>query len=83
MGAMTLRNLDPKVLEALRRRAETEGRSVNALICEILARATDDEERRRRIREQTPRRKALRREILRRSGPGTPSEKIIRRNRGR
>jgi len=35
---MTLRNLEPEVVDALRQRARREGRSLNALICEILTR---------------------------------------------
>ena len=54
MGAMTIRNLDPKAAEVLRRRARVEGRSMNDLVVEILCRAAADEERRRRMREQRP-----------------------------
>ena len=37
MGAMTVRNLDPKVAEVLRQRARAEGRSMNDLVVEILS----------------------------------------------
>ena len=83
MGAMTLRNLDPDVVAALRRRASREGRSLNALICEILTREARNDERRERIRAQRPRVEALREEIRRRYGEGTPSEKLIREDRDR
>ena len=83
MGAMTLRNLDPRVSEILRRRASAEGRSLNALIVDILTRAAQDEERRRRMREQRPRAEKLRRAIRRRHGEGTPSEKLVREGRRR
>ena len=83
MGAMTLRNLDPDVLETLRARAREQGRSLNALICEILARAAEQDERRRRMREQRPRAERLRRATRSRHGPGTPSEKLVREDRRR
>ncbi len=83
MSAMTLRNLDPKVAEILRRRARAEGRSLNVLICDLLTRAAEDDERRRRMRRQRPRAELLRRELRRRFGEGTPSEKLIRKDRGR
>jgi len=83
MKAMTLRSLDPKVAETLRRRAQSEGRSLNALIVEILTRAAQEDERRRQIREQAPRRAELRRAIARRHGPGTPSAKLVREDRKR
>lgn len=83
MKAMTLRNLDPDVAATLRRRAREEGRSLNSLICEILTRAAAEEERRRRMREVRPRAEALRREIRRKFGPGTPSEVLIREDRER
>jgi hypothetical protein len=83
MKAMTLRSLDPKVADTLRRRAQAEGRSLNALIVDLLTRAADDTQRRQRIREQTPRRRALRAETQRRFGRGTPSEKLIREDRKR
>lgn len=83
MGAMTLRNLEPEVVEALRLRARREGRSLNALICEILAREARDEERRERMRAQRPRVEALREAIYRRYGEGTPAEKLVREDRGR
>ena len=83
MGATTVRNLDPKVAEALRRRARAEGRSMNDLIIEILSRAVKDEDRRRRMRAQRPRAEKLRRALRRRFGvPTIPSEKLIRENRG-
>ena len=75
MGAVTLRNLDPDVLETLRARAREQGRSLNALICEILARAAEQDERRRRMREQRPPAERLRRATRRSHGPSTPSEK--------
>lgn len=82
MGAMTVRNLDPKVAEALRQRARAEGRSMNDLVVEILSRAADDEERRNRMRAQRPRAEKLRRALRRRFGvPVTPSEKLIREDR--
>jgi plasmid stability protein len=83
MSAMTLRNLDPRVGEILRRRARAEGRSLNALIVDILTRAADEEERRRRMREQRPRAEKLRHAIRRRHGEGTPSEKLVREGRRR
>ena len=83
MPAMTLRNLDPDVVEALRRRAREQGRSLNSLICEILAREADEEIRRERMRQQRPEAEALRERLRRRVGEGTPSEKLIRRDRGR
>jgi plasmid stability protein len=83
MAAMTLRNLEPEVAEALRLRARREGRSLNSLICEILTREARNHERRERSRAQRPRAEALREEIRRRYGEGTPSEKLIREDRGR
>ena len=83
MGAMTLRNLDPQVAATLRRRAAREGRSLNSLICEILAQEADEELRRDRMRAQRPAAKALRRRIKRRFGAGTPSEKLVREDRRR
>jgi plasmid stability protein len=80
---MTLRNLDPAVAQVLRERARAEGRSLNALIVEILTRTAEDEERRRNMRAQRPRAVALRRRIRRRHGPGTPSEKLVREDRRR
>jgi plasmid stability protein len=80
---MTLRNLDPKVTEVLRRRARAEGRSMNDLIVEILSRAAEDDDRRRRMREQRPRAEKLRRALRRRFGKATPSEKLLRENRGK
>jgi plasmid stability protein len=83
MAAMTLRNLEPDVVDALRRRARRDGRSLNALICEILTREARNEERRERSRAQRPRMEALREAIYRRYGEGTPSEKLIREDRRR
>jgi plasmid stability protein len=83
MGAMTLRNLDPEVVDTLRRRARAEGRSLNALICEILTREAHREARRERSRAQRPRAEALRRAIHRRHGEGTPAEKLVREDRKR
>jgi plasmid stability protein len=83
MGAMTVRNLDPKVAAVLRERARAEGRSMNDLVVEILTRAADDDDRRRRMRQQRPRAEKLRRALRRRFGvPTTPSEKLIREDRG-
>jgi plasmid stability protein len=83
MKAMTLRNLDPQVAETLRRRARAEGRSLNAIVLDILTRAAADEERRARIRAQRPRAERLRRETRRRFGRGTPSERLVREDRRR
>ena len=83
MPAMTLRNLDPKAAEALRRRALREGRSLNALICDILTREAQEELRRERSRAQGSERDSLRRRIKRQFGEGTPSEKLIREDRRR
>ena len=83
MSAMTLRNLEPDVVEALRLRAQREGRSLNALICEILTREARNDERRERSRAQRPRAEGLREEIRRRYGEGTPSEQLIREDRDR
>ena len=83
MSAMTLRNLQPDVLEKLRSRAKAEARSLNSLICDILAREASEEERRQRMRAQRPRVEALREAIRRRHGEGTPSEKLIRQDRRR
>jgi plasmid stability protein len=83
MGAMTLRNLEGHVVDKLRRRARSEGRSLNSLICEILTRAADEEARRERMRAQRPRMEALSRAIERRYGKGTPSEKLVREDRRR
>jgi len=83
MGAMTLRNLDAEVTEALRRRARREGRSLNSLLCEILARAAEDDVRRERMRAQRPQVEALRRRLEKKFGEGTPSERLIREDRRR
>ena len=83
MGAMTIRNLDPKAAEVLRRRARTEGRSMNDLVVEILSRAAADEDRRRRMLEQRTRAERLRRSLRRRFGVPTPSEKLLREDRRR
>jgi plasmid stability protein len=83
MNAMTLRNLPPEVVERLRERAAAEGRSLNALICEILTREASEQERRARMRAQRPRLVATREAIRRRFGEGTPSEKLIREDRRR
>jgi hypothetical protein len=80
---MTLRNLDPKVAEVLRRRARVEGRSLNDLIVEILSRAAEDEARRRRMRAQRPRADALRRALRRRFGTVASTEKLLREDRRR
>ncbi|MBM4382588.1 MAG: hypothetical protein FJ091_04380 [Deltaproteobacteria bacterium] len=83
MSAMTLRNLEPDVVEKLRARAKAEHRSLNALICEILRREASAEERRQRMRAQRPRVEALREAIRKKYGPGTPSEKLVRQDRRR
>jgi plasmid stability protein len=83
VAAMTLRNLDPEVTEVLRRRAAVEGRSLNSLLCEILAREADDELRRARMRAQRPKAERLRRRIEVEFGEGTASEKLVRRDRDR
>ena len=83
MGAMLVRNLDPRLAAVLRRRARAEGRSMNDLVVAILSRAADDEERRRRMREQRPRAEKLRRTLRRRFGAPTPSEKLLREDRRR
>jgi len=83
MGAMTLRNLEVDVVEKLRRRARSEGRSLNSLICEILRREANEEARRERMRAQRPRMEALSQTIQRRYGKGTPSEKLLREDRRR
>jgi plasmid stability protein len=83
MGAMTIRNLDPRAADVLRRRARAEGRSMNDLVVEILSRAAADEERRRRMLEQRPRAERLRRSLRRRFGVPTPSEKLLREDRRR
>ena len=83
MPAMTLRNLDPEVVQTLRLRARREGRSLNALICEILTREAHREARRERSRAQRPRVEALREAIYRRYGEGTPAEELIREDRDR
>jgi plasmid stability protein len=83
MGAMTVRNLDPKVAGVLRRRARAEGRSMNDLVVEILSRAAEDDDRRRRMREQRPRAEKLRAALRRRFGPATPSERLLREDRRR
>jgi hypothetical protein len=80
---MTVRNLDPKVAEVLRRRARVEGRSLNDLIVEILSRAAEDEDRRRRMRAQRPRASALRRALRRRFGTVESTEKLLREDRRR
>jgi plasmid stability protein len=83
MAAMSLRNLPTDVVEKLRARARSEGRSLNALMCEVLTREVRSEERRERMRAQRPRAEALREEIRRRFGAGTPSEKLVRQDRRR
>jgi plasmid stability protein len=80
---MIVRNLDPKVAEALRRRARAEGRSMNDLVVEILTLAAEDDELRRRMRAQRPRAVKLRESLRRRFGMATPSEKLIREDRRR
>ncbi len=83
MPAMTVRNLPANVAEGLRRRARAEGRSVNALVCELLARAVAEDERRQRMAAQRPRAEQLRRALRTRYGEGAASEKLLRRDRRR
>lgn len=83
MGAMTIRHLDPHAADVLRRRARAEGRSMNDLVVAILRRAAAEDERRERMREQRPRAEALRRQLRRRFGAPTPSEKLLRNDRRR
>ena len=83
MGAMTIRHLDQKAADVLRRRARAEGRSMNDLVVEILTRAAAEDERRERMREQRPRAEALRRQLRRRFGVPTASEKLLRDDRRR
>ena len=83
MGAMTIRHLDQKAADVLRRRARAEGRSMNDLVVEILTRAAAEDERRQRMREQRPRAEALRRQLRRRFGVPTASEKLLRDDRRR
>ena len=83
MPAMTLRNLDTEVLETLRARARAQGRSLHSLICEILTKAAHEEQRRARMSEQRPAAERLRRRLERRGGKGTPSEKLVRKDRRR
>ena len=83
MGAISLRNLDPAALATLRQRAETEGRSLNSLIRDILAREAKKFERRARQLAQAPAREALRQRILEEFGEGIPSEQLIREDRDR
>lgn len=84
MKVMTLRNVDPKVAETLRRRARARGQSLNALIVELLARAAEDIERRERIAAHASRRARLRGEMVRRFGRvRAPSEQLVREDRKR
>ena len=83
MGAMTVRNLDPKVANVLRQRARAEGRSMNDLVVSILSRAAEEDDRLRRMRAQRPRVEKLRRALRRRFGASTPSEKLLREDRRR
>jgi plasmid stability protein len=83
MGAMTIRHLDQKAADVLRRRARAEGRSMNDLVVEILTRAAAEDERRQRMREQRPRAEALRQQLRRRFGVPTASEKLLRDDRRR
>lgn len=83
MGAFTLRNLDSDVMAALRQQAKAEGRSLNSLICDILAREAQTLDRRARQRAQEPAREALRRRIRNEFGEGTPSELLVREDRNR
>ena len=78
-----MRNVDPGVLATLRGRAQAEGRSLNSLICDILAREAQKLERLARKREQGPAREALRQRILEEFGEGSPSELLIREDRDR
>lgn len=84
MKAMTLRNVDPKVAETLRRRARARGQSLNSLIVELLSLAAEDIERRERIAEQESRRTRLRADLVRRFGRvRVPSERLVREDRSR
>jgi hypothetical protein len=83
MGAISLRNVDPGVLDTLRDRARKEGRSLNSLICDILEREAKRFDRRARRHAQGPAREALRQRIFEESGEGTPSELLIREDRDR
>ncbi len=83
MKAMTLRNLDPAVAGVLRERARSEGRSLNSLICEILAREAGECERRARMREQRPLADALSDELRQRRGEGSDSADLVREDRDR
>jgi len=83
MGAMTVRNLDPKVVERLRMRAAEQKKSLNVLVCEILAQAAEDDARRRRLRAVIPRMDRLRAKIAKEFPNQTPSEILIREDRDR
>jgi plasmid stability protein len=81
MGAMTVRNLDPKVVAALRKRAAARGRSLNSLVVEILTEEALREQRRERLATLIPRMDALREKIAREFPVQTPSEILIREGR--
>ena len=81
MGAMTVRNLDPMVVSALRKRATAQGRSLNSLVVEILTEAAERERRRERLATLIPRMDALREKIAREFPVQTPSEILIRESR--
>lgn len=83
MGAMTVRNLDPKVASLLRRRAAEQGRSLNSLVVEILTQAAEREKRRGRLATLIPKMDALRKKIAREFPNQTPSEILIREDRDR
>jgi len=70
-------------MATLRQQAKAEGRSLNSLICDILAREARTLERRARQRAQAPARDALRQRIRDEFGEGTPSELLIREDRNR
>ena len=81
MGAMTVRNLDPKVVSTLRRRAAARGRSLNSLVVEILTEEASREQRRERLATLIPRMDALRAKIAREFPVQTPSEILVREGR--
>ena len=83
MRAMTLRYLDPAVVETLRACARAQGRTLNGLICEILTREASKVVRRERMRSQRPKAVALQRRLKRRHGEGTPAETLVRADRRR
>ena len=83
MGAMSLRNLDPKVAATLRERAEAESRSLNSLICDILTREALKLEKRARWIARRDAIDARAQAIFEEFGEGTPAEVLIREDRDR